>query len=102
MCTAPNPEVIEKLMSGLAVGGTLLILAVAEGLKLPVMPMIQKRLQVRGWPSGSAQDSEDTIHFANVAGVKCRIEKFPLEKVQDAYDSMMAGKPRFRAVLAIS
>lgn len=79
-----------------------MILAVAEGINVPIMPMIQKRLSIRGWPSGTAQDSEDTIQFATVSGVKCRVEKFSLDEAQKAYDHMMSGKARFRAVLAIS
>ena len=81
--------------------------------------MIQKRLSVRGWPSGTAADSEDTVKFAQASGVECQIEtyvqllpllaslplspradglsfarSYPLEKIQDAYDSMMNGKAR--------
>lgn len=99
MCTAPSTEVIKELTAGLAVGGTLLILAVFEGLQVPVMPLIQKRLQVRGWPSGTAQDSEETIAFSQAQGIECKIEKYSLEDAEEAYQAMMQGKPRFRAVL---
>ena len=57
-----------------------------------MMPMIGKRLSIRGWPSGTAQDSEDTLEFASVSGVKCRIEKFSLDEAQKAYDHMMSNK----------
>lgn len=39
-----------------------------------MMPMIGNRLQVRGWPAGTAADSEDTIRFAMTTGVDTRIE----------------------------
>lgn len=63
--------------------------------------MVLNALSVCGWPSGHAQDSEDAIAFAQTHGVKCMIEKFPLEKAQEAMEHMLAGKPRFRAVLTM-
>jgi len=99
ICTAPSGKVIEGLIKGLAVGGQLLILAVAEGISVPIQPMIQKRLAIRGWPSGTAQDSEEAVEFAKIQGVRCRIEKYPLSKANEAYESMITGKARFRAVL---
>ncbi|GAA5847075.1 hypothetical protein JCM9279_002678 [Rhodotorula babjevae] len=98
-CVAPSGKAMESLIGGLAVGGQLVILAVADKLEVPMMPMIQKRLSIRGWPSGTAADSEDTVKFAQASGVECQIETYPLEKIQDAYDSMMNGKARFRAVI---
>ncbi|GAA5905058.1 hypothetical protein JCM8208_007672 [Rhodotorula glutinis] len=98
-CVAPSGKAMESLIGGLAVGGQLVILAVADKLEVPMMPMIQKRLSVRGWPSGTAADSEDTVKFAQASGVECQIETYPLEKIQDAYDSMMNGTARFRAVI---
>ncbi|GAA6016852.1 hypothetical protein JCM10207_003273 [Rhodosporidiobolus poonsookiae] len=99
LCTAPNPKVINTLVNGLAVNGTLLVLAVADKIDVPIVPLIMKRLSVRGWPSGRPADSEDTVKFAQTAGVEVRTETYPLEKIQDAYDSMMNGKARFRSVI---
>ncbi|GAA5901006.1 hypothetical protein JCM6882_005999 [Rhodosporidiobolus microsporus] len=99
VCTAPNPEIIGKLVPGLAPDGQLLILGVTNEVTIPVVPLIMKRLSVRGWPSGTAADSEDTVKFAQTAGVKTMVETFPLEKIQEAYESMMNGKARFRSVI---
>jgi D-arabinose 1-dehydrogenase-like Zn-dependent alcohol dehydrogenase len=52
-----------------------------------------------GWPSGSSIDSEDTMKFAAMTGVRPMTETFPLEKAQDAYDRMISNKARFRVVL---
>lgn len=94
----------------------------ADGVALTRSPMIMKRLSVRGWPSGTAADCEDTLKFAQAMGVDCKIEtcaafsphtkqrgagahfcftacRYPLEKIQDAYDSMMNNKARFRSVI---
>jgi len=54
-----------------------------------------------GWPSGHALDSEEAIAFAENQGVKCMIETFPLEKVQDAIDRLLSGKARFKCVLTM-
>ena len=63
--------------------------------------MVLNGLSVRGWPSGHALDSEEAISFAQVHGVECMIEKFPLDKVNEAMDHMLSGKVRFRAVLTM-
>lgn len=100
VCTAPSSDAINTLLPGLGVDGTILILAVPqEPLSLPVMPMIMKRLSLRGWPSGIPKDSEDTLAFAKLHGVKCQIEKYPLDKINEAYKQMESGKVRFRSVI---
>jgi D-arabinose 1-dehydrogenase-like Zn-dependent alcohol dehydrogenase len=60
---------------------------------------IQKGLSIHAWPSGHATDMEDAIEFAQLQDIGCMIEKFPLEKANEAYDAMLSGKVRFRAVL---
>jgi hypothetical protein len=54
---------------------------------------------VKGWYSGTAIDSQDTLKFSVLAGVRSMNEVFPLEKVAEAYERMMSGKARFRVVL---
>ena len=44
-------------------------------------------------------DSEDTLKFSALAGVKSMNETYPLEKAEDAYNRMMSGAARFRVVL---
>jgi D-arabinose 1-dehydrogenase-like Zn-dependent alcohol dehydrogenase len=90
---------METLVNGLAVDGQLVLLAVAEGLSIPVVPMIMSRLSIKGWPSGTAHDSEECVAFANMEGIKCRVERFELDRVQEAYEAMLKGSVRFRAVL---
>ncbi|KAI0782627.1 GroES-like protein [Abortiporus biennis] len=98
MCTAPNPKVIQTLIGGLATDGTLLLLALPhEDINVNILRMCTYRLSIRGWPSGHAKDTEDAISFARQAGVHTFVERFPLEKAQEAYDHR--AKARFRAVL---
>lgn len=99
--TAPNPNIIGGLLGGLKIRGKLLVLAPVGEVPINTVPLVIRGLSVHGWPSGHQGDNEDTIQFAQVHGVKCMIEKFPLDKVQEAVDHMASGKVRFRAVLTM-
>lgn len=99
--TAPNPKVMSPLVAGLAPGGKLLSLAPVGAVPIDTVALVMKGASVQGWPSGHALDSEEAIRFAMVHNVKCMIEKYPFAKVQDAVDSLIAGKPRFRNVLVM-
>jgi D-arabinose 1-dehydrogenase-like Zn-dependent alcohol dehydrogenase len=66
---------------------------------LNTLALIGKRTGLYGWPSGSSIDSEDTMTFAAMTGVRPMTETFPLEKAQEAYDRMISNKARFRVVL---
>lgn len=63
--------------------------------------LIGKGISVHGWPSGAALDSEEAIDFARKHDVRCMVEKFPLDKVEDAVNHMLSNKVRFRAVLTM-
>ncbi|KAG5913742.1 hypothetical protein E4U42_000894 [Claviceps africana] len=63
--------------------------------------MVSRGLSVHGWPSGHALDAEEAVRFAATHGIKCMVEKYPLADVQQAVDSLVAGKPRFRNVLTM-
>lgn len=99
--TAPSPDVLSPLLNGLAPRGTLLMLSPVGPAEVNTVPMIMNGLNVAGWPSGHAQDSEDAIAFAQTHGVKCMVEKFPMSKANEAMDHMLSGKVRFRCVLTM-
>ena len=99
--TAPNPDVFPPLLEGLAPGGTLLLWTAIGPVSVNTVPMVLNALSVKGWPSGHALDSEEAIAFADRQGVECMIEKFPLEKANEAMEHMLSGKVRFRAVLVM-
>ena len=52
-----------------------------------------------GWPSGTSIDSQDTLAFSVLTGVRAMTEIVPLERAHEGYERMMSGKARFRAVL---
>ena len=73
-----------------------------EPLTITPLQLIFGRRTVRGWPSGTAMDSADTLRFSSLTGVRPMIERYPLEKAADAYDQMISGRARFRVVLTMS
>lgn len=102
MVTASSSKLAAELLGGLGRNGTLLLLgAGAEPIAIRGLPMIMKRLRVQGWPSGVPQDSQETMAFSALAGVRSQNEVFPLERAAEAYEHMMSNKARFRVVLKV-
>ncbi len=100
LATAPDSKSMGVLVNGLGPNGKLLIVGVSgDGLGIGPNDLIFGRKSVQGWTAGTAMDSEDTLRFSSLTGVRPMIERFPLEKAADAYQNMMSGKVRFRAVL---
>ncbi|KAF2087467.1 alcohol dehydrogenase [Saccharata proteae CBS 121410] len=99
--TAPNPKIIGPLVNGCHAGGKLLVLAPVGEIPVNTIAMIMKGISVCGWPSGHSLDSEEAIQFAQHHDVHCMIEKFPLDKVNEAMEHMLSGDVRFRAVLTM-
>jgi D-arabinose 1-dehydrogenase-like Zn-dependent alcohol dehydrogenase len=100
LATAPNAQAISGLVDGLAPSGKLLVPAApSEPLSINVFSLIMKRSSVAGWYSGTAKDSQDTLEFSALSGVHPMIEKYPLDRVAEAYEQMHSGKVRFRIVL---
>jgi len=102
LATAPDSKAISALVNGLAPGGKLVVIGASpEPFSITSLQLIMARKTIQGWPSGTAKDSEDTLQFSALSGVRPMIEKFPLEKAAEAYDQMMSGRVRFRAVLTM-
>jgi len=101
VCTAPNPKSIGPLTGGLGAGGKLLVLAPVGNIEVNSVDLIMKAASVCGFPSGHALDSEEAIDFTKLHGVRCMVEKFPLEDAQKAFDHMLSGDVRFRGVLVM-
>ncbi|PYX31170.1 MAG: alcohol dehydrogenase [Acidobacteria bacterium] len=102
LATAPDSKSISSLVDGLAPGGKLLVIGVSpEPLTISPLQLISGRKAIQGWPSGTAKDSEETLAFSTQTGVRPMIERYPLEKAAEAYEQMMSGRARFRAVLTM-
>jgi D-arabinose 1-dehydrogenase-like Zn-dependent alcohol dehydrogenase len=102
LATAPDSKSISALVDGVAGNGTLLVVgADAQSLTVTPVQLIGGRKALQGWPSGTAKDSEDTLQFSSLSGVRPMIERYPLEKAAEAYAQMMSGRARFRVVLTM-
>src|SRR5258706_10175564 len=102
LATAPDAKAIAALVGGLRAGGKLGILGVGpEPITISVMDLILARRSIQGWPSGTAKDSEDTLRFSVLTGVRPMIERYSLEKAAEAYEQMISGRARFRVVLSM-
>jgi D-arabinose 1-dehydrogenase-like Zn-dependent alcohol dehydrogenase len=102
LATAPDSKAVSALLDGLKEDGKLLVVGVGpDDLTANPAQLILPRRAIQGWPSGTAMDSEDTLNFSALSGVRPMIERFPLEKVAEAFDHMMSGNVRFRAVLTM-
>ena len=100
LATAPNSAAISELIGGLGRNGMLLAIAgTADPMKVSPAQLIGRRFSIQGWPSGSPKDSEDTLNFCALTGIRPMIEEFPLEDAADAYQRMITNQVRFRAVL---
>jgi len=73
--------------------------AADDPLEVPALLLIGGRRSVAGWPSGRSIDSQDTLRFSALTGVRSMNEVFPLEHAAEAYERMMSGRARFRVVL---
>ncbi len=103
LATAPDSKAMSALIDGLGVGGKLLVVgASADPISVTPIQLIGNRRSIQGWPSGSARDSEDTLNFCALTGIRPMVETFPLEQAAAGYERMLSGKARFRVVLTMN
>lgn len=102
MATAPSGKSMSQLIDGLGPHGTLMVIGASpDAIEVTPIQLIFGSKKIQGWYSGIPMDSEDTLRFAELSGVRPMIETYPLEKAGEAYDRMMSGKAQFRVVLTM-
>jgi D-arabinose 1-dehydrogenase-like Zn-dependent alcohol dehydrogenase len=102
LATAPSSKAMSEVIDGLAPNGKLIVLGAAfEPIEVSPLQLISGSRTIQGWASGTPTDSEDTLRFAELSGVRPMIETYPLEKAAEAYARMMSGKAEFRVVLTM-
>jgi len=102
LATAPNSKSMSALIDGLGDNGTLVVVGAAfDPIEVSPIQLIQDKKNIQGWASGIPTDSEDTLRFAELTGVRPMIEKYPLAKAGEAYARMMSGHAQFRVVLTM-
>jgi len=102
VATAPNSKAMSQLIDGLAPNGKLMVIGAGpDAIEVTPIQLIAGGRTIQGWWSGTPADSEDTLHFSELTGVRPMIETYPLEKAAEAYARMMSGNAQFRVVLTM-
>jgi D-arabinose 1-dehydrogenase-like Zn-dependent alcohol dehydrogenase len=102
LATAPNSKAMSELIDGLAPTGRLMVVGISpDPIGVTPLQLISGERGIHGSAVGTPADSEDTMNFAALTGVRPMIETYPLEKAAEAYGRMLSGKAEFRAVLTM-
>ncbi len=102
LATAPNSKAMSELINGLGPNGKLVVIgATFDPIEVSPVQLINGSKTIQGWAAGTPADSEDTLNFSELTGVRPMIETYPLEKAAEAYARMMSGKAEFRVVLTM-
>jgi alcohol dehydrogenase len=101
LATVTSADAMKSAIGGLAPAGTFMIVGAVPALEVPAFQLLFKSQQVKGWYSGTALDSQETLAFSMLSGVRSMNESYPLERASEAYERMLSGKARFRVVLTM-
>ncbi|MGA7521598.1 MAG: alcohol dehydrogenase [Acidobacteriaceae bacterium] len=102
LATAPNSKAMSELIDGLGPNGRFIVIGASfDPIEVTPIQLIAGSKSIQGWWSGIPADSEDTLRFAELSGVRPMIETWPLEKAAEAYARMLSGKAQFRVVLTM-
>jgi D-arabinose 1-dehydrogenase-like Zn-dependent alcohol dehydrogenase len=102
LATVTNGDAMAAVLGGLGTNGTFMLIGATPSLTVSPVQLLRGRQSVKGWYSGTSIDSQETMAFSVLTGVRSRNEIFPLERAAEGYERMMSGKARFRAVLGIN
>ena len=103
LSTVTSGKAVSAVIPGLAVRGTLVVVGVGmDPIEVSSLDLIGASRSIVGHASGASIDSQDTLAFSALSGVRPTIETMPLERAAEAYDKMMANKARFRMVLTMA
>ncbi len=102
LATAPSSKAMSELIDGLGPNGELMVIGASfDPIEVSPVQLINGSRTIQGWAAGTPADSEDTLHFAELTGVRPMIETYPLEKAAEAYARMLSGNAQFRVVLTM-
>jgi D-arabinose 1-dehydrogenase-like Zn-dependent alcohol dehydrogenase len=99
LATVTAGSAMSAVQGGLAPNGTLIVIGADQAMQVSPLMLIGGKQKIHGWYSGTSIDSQDTLAFSVMTGVRSMNEVYPLERAAEAYDRMMSGKARFRVVL---
>jgi D-arabinose 1-dehydrogenase-like Zn-dependent alcohol dehydrogenase len=102
LATAPSSKTMSELINGLGPNGKLIVIgATFDPIEVAPVQLINGSRTIQGWAAGTPADSEDTLRFAELSGVRPMTETYPLEQAAEAYARMLSGKAQFRVVLTM-
>lgn len=99
LATVTSGEAMSAVQGGLGINGTLVVIGAANSMTISPLMLLSYNQSIKGWYSGTSIDSQDTLNFSVLTGVRSMNESYPLERANEAYERMMSGKARFRVVL---
>jgi D-arabinose 1-dehydrogenase-like Zn-dependent alcohol dehydrogenase len=100
LATAPSGKAMSALVGGLGANGTMLVVGASmDPIEVSPNQLLFGKKGIKGWAGGIPTDSQDTLRFAEMTGVRPMIERYPLAKAAAGYARMMSGKAEFRVVL---
>ena len=103
LATVTSAKAMTPVIEGLAVRGRLIVVGVdAEPIEVSPLQLIGASRSVVGHAAGASIDSQDTLGFSALSGVRPMIETMPLSRAPEAYARMMRAEARFRVVLTMA
>ena len=103
LATVTSAKAMTPVIEGLGVRGRLIVVGVdAEPIEVSPLQLIGASRSVVGHAAGASIDSQDTLGFSALSGVRPMIETMPLSRAPEAYARMMRAEARFRMVLTMA
>jgi alcohol dehydrogenase len=100
LATVGASDAIAATVDGLAPRGEVVAIgATTDPMNISPLQLLLKGRVVRGHPSGTSQDVEDTMAFSVLHGIRPITEQVPLDQADQAFRKMLPGDARFRMVL---
>lgn len=104
LCTSFAKDMpLEKYISMLDIGGTMIYVGIPEGALPPLPPslMIGNNSALRGSNTGSKKEVLEMLNLAADQGIESWVEEFPMDKCVDAIEKLSSGEARYRLVLKV-
>jgi D-arabinose 1-dehydrogenase-like Zn-dependent alcohol dehydrogenase len=99
LATVTNGDAMSAVAGGLAVNGTMMLIGAVPSIQVSPIQLLSGRQSIKGWYAGMAIDSQDTLAFSVLSGVRAMNEVYPFDQAPEAYERMLSGKARFRVVI---
>ena len=98
--TVPSGKAMSAILGGLDVNGKLIVIGASdEPIEVPPNLLLMGRRSLVGWPSGTPMDSQDTLSFSALSGVRSMNEIFPLERATEAYERPIQSRTYDRTLI---